>query len=349
MSRCRRHRKLSAESLEARRCLAASLGWDGPGQGAAELSYHIGNTPPNLAQAAVESAIETALEAWSNVIDVQFTQISQPNQRDSIDFTFGSIDGAGGTLAQAYLPDDLNPPRIAGDVEFDLSESWEIGNALGNSAFDLVHVAVHEIGHALGVDHLDVSGSVMAPFVSPSQQYRGLSSADIDAALQIYAAAPGAATESPVEENPVSPTVDNNTETEDELPDEVDDTADTNTSTTNGNWRRWRRFWWWIRWRRFGENLVAAPASHNAVMPADVNQDGNVTSLDALSVINRLSSPDGGDSSILSDTNADGETTDEEEADDDVIIDDAISPEEFQESTRHRPRRLFRHGFGRFF
>ena len=63
----------------------------------------------------------------------------------------------------------MNPARIAGDVQFDSSERWEVGNALGGAAFDLVYTAVHEIGHALGLDHSNVAGSVMARTISPNQ------------------------------------------------------------------------------------------------------------------------------------------------------------------------------------
>src|SRR5262245_43179153 len=121
-----RRRQPRLETLEGRLCLASSVGWDGPGQGHASLTYTIGNAPASLGQAAVEMAIETALHAWSAVADLTFTRTSQPNRPDSIDFTFRRIDGPGGTLAQSYFPDDLNPARIAGDVQFDASESWEV-------------------------------------------------------------------------------------------------------------------------------------------------------------------------------------------------------------------------------
>jgi hypothetical protein len=184
-----RRREPLFEPLEGRLCLANSVGWDGSGRGSAALTYYIANAPGSLSQATVDDAITNALSAWSAVVDITFTETSQPNRVNSLDFSFRAIDGAGSTLAAAYLPDDVSRARVAGDVRFDASEEWEVGNALGASAVDLVHAAVHEIGHALGLNHSEVAGSVMAATVSSNRSFTGLSAADVQSIRALYAPA----------------------------------------------------------------------------------------------------------------------------------------------------------------
>ncbi len=203
----------SFETLEERRCMAvASAGWDGPGTGSAELTYYLANTPAELSKAEVSAAIKTALDAWSQVAGIRFTESKTPGLAKQLDISFGKIDGAGGTLAQAYFPADVNPSRIAGDVQFDSSEKWEIGNAKGSSAFDLVHVAVHEIGHALGLNHSEKSTAVLAPSVSPNEYFITLHQDDVDAILSIYAPASVSSTPTKLGTNskpPTSPPISN--------------------------------------------------------------------------------------------------------------------------------------------
>ncbi len=283
--RATKRRRLAAEPLEARRLLAASLGWDGPGLGSAELTYTIRNAPSSLSQAEVSAAIDTAFDAWASVVDITFTQVNQTGLRDSIDISFTNIDGSGRTLAQAYFPDDVNPARIAGDIQFDSSEIWEVGNSRGNRAFDLVWVAAHEIGHSLGLDHLPEFGSVLQAFVSPNQSFAGLSTSDVTAIRRLYAAADdGVTPETPIVETPIAETPVAETPTADTPDNDPSDTGDTDDNPFP-RWR-WRRGGHWWRWGgRVGADV---PEDHNVHDPTDTNEDGSTSAVDALWVINQL-------------------------------------------------------------
>ena len=297
-------RRLTVQSLECRRVLAASMGWDGPGQGSAELTYYIANHPSSLDQAETDAAIRAAFDAWAEVIDVSFTQVDTPGLRESIDISFTEIDGTAGALAQAYFPDDVNPARIAGDIEFDIAEAWEVGNQLGSQAFDLVWVAAHEIGHSLGLEHTEEPGAVLAPFLTPTQEFVGLTVTDIAAALEIYAPA----------DTTVSASDDDTTRLPNaERADEFDPASDEEPDSENDPFprRRWRRGGGWQRW---GGRLNLQLMEHNYRQPTDVNGDQTTSPSDALMIINQLAqSANTVDSNAVShglcDANGDGEVT----------------------------------------
>lgn len=105
-----------------------------------------------------------------------------------------NFDGPGGDLAHGFQPGTqaiFGPGgSIAGDIHFDSSETWindPFDTETGND-FDFFTVALHEIGHALGLAHSLVEGSVMEATYEGAR--RTLHSDDIAGIKALYGEIP---------------------------------------------------------------------------------------------------------------------------------------------------------------
>lgn len=153
------------------------------GEGAGAFS-HLSSFMPVGWQAAISSAFS----AWSAVANLTFVEVADTGEAFNAPGASGDIrigghffDGAGGVLAHGYYPPN-NGDTAAGDIHFDTGDLWKIG--FGGAGFDLFQVMAHEVGHALGLDHTGVAGSLMNPFYT--EAFAGPQADDIAGMQYIY-------------------------------------------------------------------------------------------------------------------------------------------------------------------
>ncbi|MFE2560124.1 matrixin family metalloprotease, partial [Streptomyces sp. NPDC059352] len=142
-------------------------------------------------------AVRNALGTWSGSVTVTFTEVALDQDPDIVIGWRPANDPdhnmIGGVLAHADFPPGCgvvtngNRPK---PVHFDDTEhAWSIGAAA--DAFDVETVALHELGHILGLGHSSTSGAVMLPTVSPNMTKRALTADDIDGVRSLYPGGPG--------------------------------------------------------------------------------------------------------------------------------------------------------------
>ncbi|KAK3559787.1 hypothetical protein QTP86_020716 [Hemibagrus guttatus] len=126
-----------------------------------------------------------AFRMWSEVSPLQFVE-DLHSSPDEIDIRLGfgtgrhfgcsqSFDGAGREFAHAWF---------LGDIHFDDDEHFTAPNT-GNG-ISLLKVAVHEIGHVLGLPHIYRTGSIMQPSYRPQDDSFELDWLDRKAIQNLY-------------------------------------------------------------------------------------------------------------------------------------------------------------------
>lgn len=143
------------------------------------IKYFIANTTSGVSERRTKQILRQCFKQWSRPSKLNFTLTNRKTTADIL-ISFVVIDGPGNTLGRAKYPE------YGGDIEMDNREKWADNRYARNKEFDLYSVFLHEIGHAIGVEHSKRRGDVMyAKYVRPA--IRKLTGNDISAAKKIYA------------------------------------------------------------------------------------------------------------------------------------------------------------------
>lgn len=136
-----------------------------------------------------QNLIRAAFNAWEAVANIDFVEVADSVNSD-IRLGWDDIgDGPYGTVGEAYYSFSNSSGQfdtlIEAEIRFDTAETWST-NGVGGPNFYVV--AVHEIGHAIGLGHSSDPSAIMY-YMTNSQS--GLSPDDIAGIQAIYGAASG--------------------------------------------------------------------------------------------------------------------------------------------------------------
>jgi len=141
-----------------------------------DLTYRIYNGTPDVVDEI--TIVDRAFGVWQSVSPLRFTRTTR-----TADINVGwetgdhgdgwPFDGVGTVVAHGFYPEN-------GGLHFDDAEGW---NTTGGNV-DLLNVAIHEIGHVLGLGHSRTRDAVMWPFVQNGRHTLG--EEDIRGILSLY-------------------------------------------------------------------------------------------------------------------------------------------------------------------
>ncbi|QDV32734.1 matrixin family metalloprotease [Tautonia plasticadhaerens] len=194
------------EGLEQRLLLYSTLGGEWAYGSRITYSFppdgaNVGGVPNALSQAMAgrgiteaqwKAELRRAFAVWQSAANINLAEVPDSgaslgvpgNQQN--DSRFGDIrvfatPQQPGVLGYAFAPPPINGGTRAGDVVLNSSAAWNVG-----STFDLQTVAIHEVGHALGLGHSSISTAAMYDVYNGLKQ--GIISDDINGLRSLYGA-----------------------------------------------------------------------------------------------------------------------------------------------------------------
>jgi hypothetical protein len=136
-------------------------------------------------------AVRNAFVTWSAAAPLAFREVAPHESPDILirwgDAACGDADMTGGVLAHADYPPGCGfyGNALPRPVHYDDQEhTWVIGAVA--DGYDVETIALHELGHILGLQHSSVAGAVMFPTVADNATNRVLTQDDLEGIRGLY-------------------------------------------------------------------------------------------------------------------------------------------------------------------
>ena len=154
------------------------------------LTYAFDRGTADIAGTGEFEAVAAAFSTWAAVSPFTFTEVAASQApdivvgwRDATDPDYPLMD----QLAHSDYPPGCSviSSALPKPLHFnDSQNSWAVGQA--SFSYDVEPVALHELGHILGLEHSDVSEAVMQPSISVRVIRRVLAPDDLAGIRQLY-------------------------------------------------------------------------------------------------------------------------------------------------------------------
>ncbi|KAI3891912.1 hypothetical protein MKX03_026320 [Papaver bracteatum] len=128
-----------------------------------------------------------AFSKWSSVIPVNFTE-TQDYKHANIKIGFYHGDHGDGYPFDDMVLAHATGPGSGAHIHFNAGITWAVdfNSEESEDAFDLESVAIHEMGHLLGLNHSSNEESVMWPYGTPRTKNIDLALNDVNGAQVLY-------------------------------------------------------------------------------------------------------------------------------------------------------------------
>jgi hypothetical protein len=144
----------------------------------------------NLSMETLAREAAAAFRVWERAADLSFHQVGDARDADIILGAQGRPYGRA-FASVAYVPNAENGVRAIEQALVCLNpdHGWKVGFDGNEDVYDIRYTLVHEIGHAIGLDHPGPTGQVMA--FRYTEAFEDLQPGDLRGAQRLYGPAKG--------------------------------------------------------------------------------------------------------------------------------------------------------------